>query len=171
MKETNQKQKDQPPFDSKLLPILVEGVQMVKLITFKELQGMLRERYPQHDGKIVNLLAGTLINEIFQTPNTAGIMLQFRQQHHSLIEAEIALLGTSLQQLKPLLTDAVRIQFLIDSQEGTDKPAILEQAKSLGILDLEREVPMPARFIYLVRRVGQAHGLLAPEPPKGAGTA
>lgn len=169
MKTTNENQNDQPPFDSKLLPILEEGVQMVKLITFRELQKILRQRYPQLGPKVVNLLAGALLNDLFLISNTAEPILQFRQQHHALIEEEIALLGTSLQKLRPILTDAVRIQFLIESQQGTDNPALLEQARALGILDLGREVPMPARFIHLVRRVGQAHGLLAPDPPKGNG--
>lgn len=164
MKKKNEKQNEQQPFDSKLLPILAEGVQMTKLITFKELQKLLRERHPQHDSKTINFLAGALINELFLAPDRDGPILQFRRQHNALIEEEIALLGASLQKLKPLLTDAVRIQFLIDSQQGADTPALLERARALGVLDMEREVPMPARFIDLVRRVGQALGLLAPDP-------
>jgi hypothetical protein len=167
MKKNRENPSDQQQFDSKLRPILEEGVQMVKLITFRELQKILKDRYPERDERGINLLAGSLINELFLTTQTDGPFLQFRRQHQSLISQEVERLGASLQKLKPLLTDAVRIQFLIDSQQGADNQALLEQAKALGVLEMEREVPMPARFIHLVRLVGQAHGLLAPDPPKG----
>ncbi|MEJ2690092.1 MAG: hypothetical protein P8130_09110 [Deltaproteobacteria bacterium] len=166
MKKKKYNRAEQRQFDSKLLPVLEEGVQMVKLITFRELQKILRGRYSEQDERGINFLAGALINEIFLTPNTDGPFMQFHRQHQSLINQEIRRLGDSLQKLKPLLTDAVRIQFLIDSQHGADNRALLEQAKALGVLELEREVPMPAKFIHLVRLVGQAQGLLTPDSPK-----
>ena len=157
-------EREQPPFDSKLLPILDEGVQMVKLITFRELQRTLPGHHPERDRRVINLLAGALINELFLTPNAEDSFQQFCRQYQSLIDREIERLGDTLQKLKPLLTDAIRVQFLADSQRGFENHALLEQARTLGILDIEREVPMPARFIHLVRLVGQAQGILAPEP-------
>lgn len=166
MKKKKNNHTEQRQFDSKLLPVLEEGVQMVKLITFRELRKILKDRYSEQDERGINLLAGALINEIFLTPNTEGPFMQFHRQHQSLINQEIRRLGDTLRKLKPLLTDAVRIQFLIDSQQGADSRVLLEQAKTLGVLESEREVPMPAKFIHLVRLVGQAQGLLSPDPPK-----
>ena len=158
------KDSDPRQFDSKLLPILDEGVQMVKLITFRELQRVLPERHPERDRKDINLLAGALINELFLTPNQDDFFQSFCRQHQPLVDQEIERLGDTLQRLKPLLTDAIRIQFLADSQRGAANPSLLEQGRTLDILEVEREVPMPAKFIHLVKQVGQAHGILAPDP-------
>ena len=147
--------------DSNLLSILNEGIQIVKLITFQELKKVFADRYPDSESHNSSMLAGALINEMFQTPNTEEKFLQFTRTRAVEIGSELAALPTTLTKLRPLLTDAIRIQFLCDSQDGRENPDLLGMAQKLGILDLEREVPMPAKFIHLVRVVGQSYGLLA----------
>jgi hypothetical protein len=60
------------------------------------------------------------------------------------------------------LTDALRIKFLCDSLEGIDSGPVLVRAERLGILLVDRKVPLPKTFMDLVRRVGVAHNLLQP---------
>jgi len=148
-------------FESKLLPILNEGVQVVKLISFLELKGKLKNRHQGADDDTICQLAGALLNQLFCTPNNEDKHLQFARQHREAIDAELAELAETLAKLKPLLTDALRIQFLCDSQQGRQNPELLRTAKVLGILEQEREVPMPAKFIHLVRIAGRAYGVLA----------
>jgi hypothetical protein len=59
------------------------------------------------------------------------------------------------------LTDALRVQFLCDYQEGIDSSEILQRAKQFNLLILDREVPLPASFLNLARRLGGAFDLLA----------
>ncbi|MCE5242946.1 MAG: hypothetical protein LLF99_07080, partial [Desulfobacteraceae bacterium] len=59
------------------------------------------------------------------------------------------------------LTDALRIQAVCDFQEGMDTSSVLERAKQSGILIVDRELPLPAPFMNLVRKLGSAFGLLA----------
>jgi hypothetical protein len=53
------------------------------------------------------------------------------------------------------------MQFLCDHQENIDSAAILSQAARLGILVAEREVPLPATFMNMVRTLGSRLNLLA----------
>jgi len=147
--------------ESKLLPILYEGVQVVKLIAFQELKKSIIERYGHYGEQDSSMLAGALINEMFQTPNAGEKFLHFASERAADLEKELAALPSTLDKLRPLLADAIRIQFLCDSQEGNENPELLRIAQGLGILETDREVPMPAKFIHLVRIVGQSYGILA----------
>lgn len=60
------------------------------------------------------------------------------------------------------MTDALRVQFLCDTLEGIDSDPVLKRARDLGILIVNREVPLPRTFMDLVRRLGVAHNLLQP---------
>ena len=60
----------------------------------------------------------------------------------------------------PALTDALRIQALCDSQQDLDDPSLLTRANELGLLVLDRPVPMPSTFMTLVRGLGEQHGLI-----------
>ena len=161
MKTEHKTEENEQPFDDKLLPILHEGVQIVKLITFQELKKVFAVRYPHYEEQDSGMLAGSLINELFMTPNTQERFLRFTEIRAKEIESELAGLAATLAKLRPLLTDAIRIQFLCDSQKGRENPELLRIAQKLGILEEDRDVPMPARFIHLVRAVGQSYGLLA----------
>ena len=53
------------------------------------------------------------------------------------------------------LTDVLRGQFICDSREGFENPVILNQAKELGVLLVERDFPLPDQFMTLARSLGE----------------
>ena len=71
-------------------------------------------------------------------------------------------MNPEFDRLRIPLTDALRIQFLCDSQEGFGNEEMLKCAKDLGILIVDRGVPLPKNFMNLVRKVGQSYGLIDP---------
>ena len=60
------------------------------------------------------------------------------------------------------MTDALRVQYLCDSQEGINSESILEKADKLKILISERDVPLPGAFMSIVRSFGVAYKILEP---------
>ena len=56
-------------FDSKLIPILREGVEIVKMALFKEIQNHVKKSYPDEESQFCNMLTGSVLNEIFSQPN------------------------------------------------------------------------------------------------------
>ena len=72
--------------ESKLVPILREGVEVVKMIFFKELQGYLAARFPDKEKGYLNRLAGAVINELFGTPNQDEAFVAFVRQEQEVIE-------------------------------------------------------------------------------------
>ena len=78
----------------------------------------------------------------------------------------LALFQGELNELLIPLTDGLRTMVLCDHQEGSDSSQILQHAQDLGLLLSDRNLPMPHTFIDLVRRLGQAYGLLSPPPAK-----
>jgi hypothetical protein len=156
-------------FESKLIPILREGVELVKMICFKRLKETLAKKHPDRDPAFIARLAGALVNAIFGTPALAEPFAVFVLNHANLIADEQTRVGAMLEELRIPLTDALRIQSLCDHQEGQDSTAILRQAQSLGILMPERDLPLPHSFIELVRRLGSGFGLLLPPLPDSDG--
>ncbi|HIJ90297.1 MAG: hypothetical protein OEV89_05960 [Desulfobulbaceae bacterium] len=152
-------------FESKLIPILREGVEIVKMISFKKLKEALILKHPDREGPFIAKLAGALINAIFGTPALEEPFVVFARSHAKLIAQEQAQLGAMLEELRIPLTDALRIQALCDHQEGLDSTATLRQAQEQGILLADRDLPLPHRFIELVRRLGSGFGLLLPPLP------
>lgn len=152
--------------ESKLIPILREGVEIVKMISFKKLKTALAKKYPDREPAFVGKLAGALVNEIFGVPASDESFAIFAREHVTLIAHEQAKAGTMLEELLIPLTDALRIQSLCDHQEGLNSTATLQQAHALGILLTDRDLPLPHSFIELVRRLGSAFGLLLPPCPK-----
>ena len=147
--------------DQKLVPALREGVEMVKMILFKELKPHLSEKYPDRGADFAGKLSGAVINALFGTPNPAETFVAFADEHQATIQDELAQLGVRFEKLRIPLTDALRIQFLCDSQENIDSTATLRQADQLGVLITEREIPLPATFMNLVRTLGSRFNLLA----------
>ena len=156
-------------FESKLIPILREGVEIVKMISFKKLKEALTKHYPDREGAFIAKLAGALINVIFGTPAYEEPFAIFARNHANLIAHEQAKVGAMLEELRIPLTDALRIQSLCDHQEGQDSTATLQQAQALGILLADRDLPLPHSFIELVHRLGAAFGLLLPPLPNNEG--
>lgn len=158
-------------FESKLIPILREGVEVVKMISFRKLKEALAEKHPAQDGAFLAKLAGALINAIFGAPTHEEPFAVFARSHANLIAHEQTRVGAMLEELRIPLTDALRIQSLCDHQEGQDSTATLRQAQALGILLADRDLPLPHSFIELVRRLGSGFGLLLPPLPNTEGAA
>ena len=150
-------------FESKLVPVLREGVSLVKMILFKKLKPYISEKYSDRDSAFVGMLSGAMVNDLFGTPNTDEPFGSFYDKNSHLIETELNTLSTEFEDLKIPLTDALRIQFLCDSQEGIDSEFILKQARQLNILIIDREVPLPNSFTTLVKQLGVAYGMLIPQ--------
>jgi len=156
-------QKNPPEFESKLLPILREAVEVVKMIFFSRLKAYLAGHYPTLEPAVVGKLAGAVVNELFGTPNPDPAFVAFRAAHAERVAEILPTLGHALPELRIPLSDALRISVLCDHQEsGLDSSAILVRAKELGLLILDRDLPLPHRFLELVRRLGKAYGLILP---------
>lgn len=152
-------------YENKLVPILREGVDVIKMIFFKKLKNRFSEKYSDRDGAYINMLAGAIINEIFGTPNSEEPFATFLSRNQARIAKELNAVANDLPELRLPLTDALRVQFLCDHQEGMDSSAMLARAKELGILLVERDAPMPGQFIGLVRKLGGSFELLTQLQP------
>lgn len=147
-------------YESKLIPVLREGVDVIKMICFKKLKMHLPEKYPHKDSTYVNYLAGAVINELFATQNPAEPFAGFAIENKFFIKLEMKNLTSNFPELRIPLTDALRVQFLCDYQEGIDSSHMLAQAKQQGILIVDRDAPLPARFMTLVRKLGHSFDLI-----------
>jgi len=141
--------------ENRLIPILREGIHIVKMVLFKILRDGLAGRYPQQERSFINQLTGAMINELFCTPNHEEPFLSFSVTNRPLIDEGMKIIAGDFPELRIPLTDALRVQFLCDSQEGLDNPVMLTQARDLGILIAEREIPLPDHFMALARSLGE----------------
>lgn len=138
------------------------------MIFFKELRASLQDRHADAEQMTVSMLAGAITNELFGTTNPEPKFTEFRQDHRATIEQELLGLAVLLPRMRRLVTDALRIQALCDSQEGVQDDNSLVIADKLGILLKEREIPLPSAFMTLVREVGKDHELIIPPIPISA---
>ena len=159
-----QEEQPAPPVEGKLVPILREGVEIVKLIFFKELQNHVAGLFPDEDRGYHNRLTGAVINRCFGVENPDPAIRAFVEQESARIDEVMAGVGSGLENLRIPLTDALRITVLCDYQEGRDTSELLARARDAGLLIADRDMPMPHTFIELVRRIGQAYGVLTPPP-------
>lgn len=148
--------------ESKLVPVLREAVTVIKAVLFKRLKLNLASEYPGKDSVYINRLCGAVVNELFGTPNTDPAFADFNATNRDRIQAELSTVASAAEDLLISLTDALRIQFLCDNLEGIDSGPALMRAEKLGILLVDRKVPLPKTFMDLVRRVGVAYNLLQP---------
>lgn len=152
--------------ESKLIPILREGIEIIKMIFFKKLQDYLTKKYPDQEPGYINKLAGTMINDFFGTPNTQEPFACFAQENNKMVQEELSKIPSTLKDMRIPLTDALRIQVLCDHQEGIDNSSVLEHAQKMGILLIDRELPLPHSFMNLVRKLGSAFGIIIPPVPE-----
>jgi hypothetical protein len=150
---------------NKLIPLMREGIEVIKMIIFQKLRGQLGQTHPERDGVYLSRLAGAVVNELFGTPNDQGPFATFVSENRHLIDAELRGLAQTLPEIRIPFTDALRMQFLCDPQEGQDNGALLNQALDLGLLLYDREIPLPHTFMELVRRLGTAFNLILPPMP------
>ncbi len=145
--------------ESKIVPVLREGVHIVKMVLYRVVKEGFTDRDPPMEEDRASKLAGAVVNELFGTPNREEPFLSFARDNRSSIRTEMERLAAEYPEMKIPLTDALRIQFLCDSREGFDDTRLLVQARDLGILMLERDLPLPDAFMALARRLGEEHNL------------
>ncbi len=148
--------------DSRLLPILREGIAVIQMIFFKELKVVITNNHPDLESSAQTMLAGAITNEVFGSSNQEEKFQNFRNKHLGIIEQELMGLVCELPDMVNPLADALRIQTLCDNQEGIDSAHVLKQADSFGILPHDREIPLPSAFMESVRTLGAMHKLIIP---------
>lgn len=151
---------ESPEKQSQLIAVLREGVSVVQMIFFKEVRAGLSHKFPEKDVSFLSMLAGAIVNDIFGTANPEEKFVTFHKQNRGLIEQELLALPDEHTQILPALTDALRIQSLCDSQEGMDSSLLLTRANELGVLLMDRDIPMPSTFMTLIRDIGEQHNLI-----------
>ena len=137
-----------------------EGVAVIKVIFYKKLKNYLVQEYPDQDTEYVNMLSGAIINELFGTPNTEERFASFAKKNRKHIDRELMNICHEFDDMLIPLTDALRVQFLCDHQEGEENTSILGRAQELNILLVDREVPLPSSFMKLVRELGYTFNIL-----------
>ena len=154
---------DESKVDRQFIPSLREGVDMVRMIFFKSLKDHLTSK-GQQDEAHCGMMAAAVMNELFGTPNPEPRFAAFREEQGEAIDQELAQVATNFPKLLIPLTDALRIHFLCNVQEGfesdEEQAPVLARAHALGILLQERDVPLPKGFMELVHRLGQAYGFI-----------
>jgi hypothetical protein len=108
------------------------------------------------------MLAGAITNEVFGTRNPEEKFARFRDANWADIEQELLSLKNEMPKLCEHITDALRIQTLCDHQGGLDSSPTLIQARDLGILLEDREVPLPSSFMTLTRELGEQYKVIVP---------
>jgi hypothetical protein len=149
-------------FESRLVPVLRQGVAVVQMVFFKRLKEYLGEKHPGKEATFITMLTGAVVNDIFGTPNKEKPFLLFVEENGALIEGTLKDIPLKLVDMMVPLTDALRVQVLCDHQEGIDSFHILTHANELKILLVPREISMPSSFITLVRAMGNKHDILMP---------
>ncbi|MCG6893278.1 MAG: hypothetical protein LJE65_06700 [Desulfobacteraceae bacterium] len=149
--------------ENKLVPVLRDGINLVKVMLFKRLKDRCSKQYPERGQEDIQRLSGAVINELFGTANEREPFASFLEENRAAVEAEIRAIPAAFDTFRIALTDALRMQFLCDSHEGVDSSAILSRADAMGILIMDREVPLPKTFLNLIRTLAVADGILSPE--------
>ncbi|MGV1100943.1 hypothetical protein ACUUL3_16225 [Thiovibrio sp. JS02] len=154
-----------PSVEGRLIPIMREGIDIIKMIFFKKLKETLIRKYPERDPAFAGKLSGAMVNRIFAGENQEAPFLAFATENAGLIAKELSRVAVDLEEMRIPLTDALRMQTLCDHQEGSTSTATLQAAEQLGILLLDRDLPLPHSFIQLARKLGSAFGLIIPPLP------
>ncbi|MEE4166951.1 MAG: hypothetical protein V2I35_13190 [Desulfocapsaceae bacterium] len=147
---------------SQIVEVLREGVAVVQMVFFKELRTQLSKRFPDLEQKEQLMLTGAITNELFGTRNLEARFVEFRKNHQTMIEQELLGLATNMMPLRPYITDALRVQTLCDSHEGSKNTDVLVTADRIGILLKDRDIPLPSVFMTFVRGLGEQHQLIVP---------
>jgi len=150
--------------ERKFISSLREGVDIVRMIFYKKMKEHLALKYPNEGVSYPGMLAGAIMNELFNTKNPAENFAAFAAENKDIIEMELKCAAELFPDLRIPLTDALRIHFLCNHQEGIveNNDETLRGAKEYGLLIAERDVPLPKGFMELVHRIGVAYGLLKP---------
>lgn len=150
--------------ERKFVPSLREGVDIVRMIFFKKMKEHLTKKYPNEDASYPGMLAGAIMNDLFNTRNPAENFASFAAANKEVIQKELECAAAQFPDLRIPLTDALRIHFLCNHQEGIveNNEEVLRKARDYGLLIEDRDVPLPKGFMELTHRIGVAYGLLNP---------
>ena len=151
-----------PAFDAKIIPVMREAIATVQMILFQRLKDNISQRYSDHSEENNIRLAGAVVNNLYGSDALDPQVNLFARNHRELIEEELRELSLRLVELIPHITDSLRMQTLCDNHEGIHSIPCLLLAKELGLLDEERELPMPSTFMLSVRKLGAESGLVKP---------
>ena len=144
---------------SQLIAVLREGISIVQMVIFKELRTLYSEKHADKDVVFRSMLIGAVINKLFGMVNPEERFLRFNEENKGIIEQELLGFAQEQHMLCRYVTDALRVQVLCDNQEEVNSSNILIQAEELGILRLDREIPLPSTFMTRMRNLGEEHGL------------
>lgn len=156
-------------FEPQIVPTLREGIDVIKMVLFRQLKPLLQVQYQHKDANFVKRLTGAVINDLFGVSLVGEGLEAFAQKNQKDVKTASGIIATNLEHFRIPLTDALRIQFLCDSHEGIDSSSVLKRAQQNNILIAERDAPMPGAFMNIVRSFGRAYGILEnelPAPPK-----
>jgi len=148
--------------DREFIQALREGVDMVRMVFFIKMRDHLLKKYPEKGKRFNQMLAGAILNELFGTQNPDRKFSDFAAEQAVLIEKELKTVSKNFEDLLIPLTDALRMHFLCNHQEGMPDYSldVLARARDYGILLEDRNVPLPKGFMEMVYRVGKAYGLI-----------
>ncbi|NOQ47427.1 MAG: hypothetical protein GQ559_12320 [Desulfobulbaceae bacterium] len=149
-------------FDSRTIPVMREAVVMMQMILFRHLKETFSGRYQSWGEQERTRLAGTVVNNLFGVQAEDPEIAIFSGKHRDIVEDELKALADHATDLLPFLTDALRMQTICDNQEGIHSLGSLLIARTLGILQEERELPLPSTFMLAVRTLAAQHGLVEP---------
>ena len=148
--------------EGKLVPTLRQGIDIIKMVLFKVIRPHLEKHYPQMLSEDKARLTGAVVNGLFGVDNMEKSMADFTANHQPIVQHELETFAANFDHLSIPITDALRIQYLCDSQEGIDSESVLEKARKRGILIQDRDAPLPGAFMSLVRSFGVAYKILEP---------
>jgi hypothetical protein len=148
--------------DNKVLPVMREAVTTVQMVLFKELRQSVHDRYVDQSETFHTQLAGAVINNLFGTQPVDAEVSTFGNSNRELVERELHDLKNSVGNLIPVITDTLRMKTICDNQEGIHSIGSLLMAKALGLLQEERDLPLPSTFMLQVRMLASSHGLIEP---------
>lgn len=167
----NETSDNKPMVDNKVLPVMREAVTTVQMVLFKVLRQSVHDRYVDQDESFHTQLAGAVINNLFGTQPLDRAVSIFAMDNRELVERELRDLKGVVGDLIPVITDTLRMKTICDNQEGIHSIPSLLMAKALGLLQEERDLPMPSTFMLQVRMLASSHGLIEPmeaTPPSEA---
>ena len=146
--------------ENRVSPVMREAVAMVQMVLFKVLRQDLHDRYVDRVEPFFSHLSGAVINNLFGEQPLDQAVEWFAASNRELVERELRELAEHCPDLRPVLTDALRMKTICDNQEGIHSIPSLLMAKALGILQEERALPMPSTFMLQVRTLAAVHGLI-----------
>ncbi|PIE56518.1 MAG: hypothetical protein CSA34_03815 [Desulfobulbus propionicus] len=154
-----------------MIPVMREAILTVQMVCYRRVVSALAGRQSELEPAQRLRLAGAVINNLFGTRPEDSEVARFGTRHPELVEQELYGLKETLADMLPLLTDALRMQTICDNQEGIHSIGSLLMARTLGLLDENRSLPMPSTFMLSVRTLAATEGLVEPmsRPDQTAG--